>query len=176
MRTIFRRLAALAAAMVTVLTLGPTVAQADYITDPGIGELVPCFRSVRVSDVRAFEGNLGTGTSWTQLTFTVTSTGCLRGGQFSYQTVYGSADSWDFSATSGTVTLVNGDGAPRHLTVWVHRDNSPGPDEYLWMVLTNASSGLNVTDAVAKGYILNDDSVCVPPPDLPPGADYHCSE
>lgn len=193
----FRRLAALAAAAATLPVVVIGVAAGAAGAEPGPGLMsapaattytgppipVPCVRRIEINDRFMLEGTRSSDSdsAYTYMTFEVTTNfSCTREGTVEYQTVNVSADSWDYVATSGTLRFNSGSSATKHITVLVKKDGSPGGTESFALVLTDASSGIDVEDAVGRGNILNDDTVCVPPPGWVPQPpyypDYHCSE
>lgn len=179
MRAAVRRVAA-----AIVAVLGLPVAVTGWLApvataDVGLPPPPPtqCYRVVEVGDRQGFEGSLSeSSASWTLFAFVVSSRGCARSGSVSYQTMHGSTNSFDYTSTSGTITFAAGETGDRLVFVAVSRDGSPGPDERFWVRLHGASSSVDIDDTMGMGTILNDDAVCVPPPDTPPGHDYHCSE
>ncbi len=106
----------------------------------------------------------------------LTSSGCNRGGTINYQTQHITTESFDYAATSGTLTFTAGEATSKIIYVWVTRDGSPGPDEYFSVRLTGPSTDIVVNDGWGLGTIVNDDESCVAPPDLPPGAEWQCME
>jgi hypothetical protein len=173
----FNRLAAIVAAAVgiPVATLGLGAAPAQSVEITPTPELT-CHRVVDVGDERGYEGQTSAWPNATPFRFTVSSTGCARAGTISFQVVHITTDQYDFLTTGGTLTFESGDASNRTATVWVHHDNSPGPDERFYLRLYNPSDSVLIDDGYGIGTIFNDDDYCIPPPDIPPGADYHCSE
>lgn len=174
-----RRLAAaiaIAVGLPVAITVG--VAHADgYSTTP---PPLICERSIRIGNYQGYEGNIPQSGGFyfqTLFSFTVTSSGCNRGGTVAYHTTHLTTEPYDYSSTSGTLTFGAGDPASKTIYVWVTRDGSPGPDEYFWVGLGAPSAGIQIDDGLGLGTILNDDNECVAPPDLPPGyPDWHCME
>lgn len=157
------------------LTNGAAHAQIDPTTPP---PPLVCNRTIDIGDRIANEGTATTSTviALTPFTFTVSSRGCNRAGTVSYRTEHGTTNSYDYVSTSGTLTFAEGDGSNKNITVLVRKDGSPGNNESFRVRLYAPSANVVVDDGSGLGVILNDDTVCQAPPDLPPGTDYHCSE
>lgn len=188
----FAAAAALAAALVCAAGLpagadpapAPAGPAATTAGPAATAVLLPCVRSLSVGDRSVVEGT-PTGvsdTTYTLATFAVTSTGCSRAAAtVSWGTMGMSASApWDYVAWTGTVTFPAGSHATRWVTVLVKKDSSPGPNESYLVLLHTPSSGTVLGDATGVGAIVNDDTVCVPPPGWNPQppyyGDYHCSE
>jgi hypothetical protein len=174
-----RRFVMVAAAVIATLAgSGPAVAAP---ADPGIILPPLCVRHVAIGDRAVYEGTPSGDGSYTSMTFSVTSTGCARGGQVNLTTFGGTALSGiDYLPVSGYVVLPAGSLATRYVTIRVIKDGSPGDHESLFVVLSAPSSGVILDDAVGEGTIVNDDNACAAPPGWLPQPplypDYHCSE
>lgn len=169
MRTVIRRLAAVLAVAIGIPVglAGPAApAQATI-----------CIRTLTVAGDRGYEGTPGSGLAGlpTAFVFTVTSAGCATPSTVRYATQHGTTNAYDLYSSTGTLTFDAGDMSARSIVVWVRKDGSPGPNE-AFSVRLSSPSGAIVADGSATGLIINDDVVCVPPPEVPPGADYHCAE
>lgn len=120
----------------------------------------PCQRSVAVGDVTATEGTAPFGTffPYKPFVFTISSTGCLAAaGTVGFETVHGTADTSDYFAKSGTLTLT-GD-APATITVYVWMDGCTGFDDTFWLKLSGGGllSPIRLVDAWGQATIVNDD-------------------
>jgi Calx-beta domain len=158
-----------AGAVAAAVALGASPAQADWSAPP-------CPRSVSVNDVTAYEGTVTEDYvlfRYKAFTFTVSSGGCAAAGTVSYQTVHGTTEDIDYLAKSGTLSFQAGDGAAQRITVSVWMDRAPGPDEYFYLLLSDASpaASIEVADRQGIATIVNDDEFCAPG-----GGDYHCME
>jgi hypothetical protein len=168
MRNTIKRFAA-----ALVVAVGIPVALAGLAAAPADG--IICIRGLSIQDQRDYEGTPTASSRQTPFVFTVTSIGCTTSATVHYETQHTTTNSYDLAATSGTLTFPAGDASSRSVVVWVQMDGSPGPNESFVVRLSNAAGTL-LADSTAVGTISNDDTFCVPPPEVPPGADYHCAE
>lgn len=113
--------------------------------------------SLAIADASATEGNAGL----TALTFTVTRAGDLGGvSSAAYAVTFGSATADDLSgALTGSVTFAAGQDTAT-LTLQVAGDTVVEADETFTVTLSDAT-GATLSDAVATGTIVNDDSAAV---------------
>ena len=72
-----------------------------------------------------------------------------------FTTSNGSADSGDYTSTSGTLTFAPGQ-TSKTITVLVNGDTTIEPNETLFITLSNATNA-TIFDSLGLGTILNDD-------------------
>ena len=114
----------------------------------------PSQTQISINDVNVVEGNAGT----TMATFTVnlsqpeTTTVTVDFESVDDRAIAGS----DFTAAMGTVTFAPGT-TTQTITVSVTTDLSEEPDEQFFVRLTNATSGIGISDPLGIGQIANDD-------------------
>ena len=111
--------------------------------------------SVSIANVAVAEGNAGTSVA----TFTVTRTGDTSSAfSIDYATSDGTAQAGsDYVATNGTLNFAAGE-LTRTVSVTINGDTAAEADETFTVTLSNASTGVIVTQAQATGTITNDDA------------------
>ncbi len=116
--------------------------------------------TLAINDVTVLEGNSGT----TAMTFTVTrANGSAGAVSADYIIGFGSASASDFAAgtqLNGTVQFAAGQTSAT-ITLEVTGDTAIETNETVTITLSNPTGGATITNAVATGTIVNDDS---PPP------------
>jgi hypothetical protein len=116
---------------------------------------LPCDlpRYISINDVRSYES---TGGGFTTFVFVVETFGCTHAASVGYTTSNGTANSSDFTATSGTLTWAAGDTSARAITVMVNRDSIDESNETFSVSLTQIN-GFTSVNGPGLGTILDDD-------------------
>jgi len=122
------------------------------VTDGGVPSA-----NVSISDVTLAEGDAGDQV----MTFTVTRTNTTGAFTVDFATTNGSAQAGsDYIAASGTLTFTAGGPASQTVSVTIHGDATPEPNEAFTVNLSNlvvTSGAAALVDAVGQGTIVNDD-------------------
>jgi len=122
------------------------------VTDGGVPSA-----NVSISDVTLTEGDSGDQV----MTFTVTRTNTTGAFTVDFATADGSAQNGsDYNETHGTLTFTAGGPASQTISVIVHGDATPEPNEAFSVNLSNlvvASGAAAIVDGVGQGAIVNDD-------------------
>ena len=159
MRASIRRCATIAAACVAV-----PVSVLGALPGPAQALPVACVRQVDISDAMPVaEGNSPTTST---VTFTVSTNACQVAGSVKFETANGDGVGGapaeagiDYLPSSGSLTWLAADVAPKKFDVTVLGDALPEPDEYFRALLTGASEGLVVVKGSGLATINNDDGV-----------------
>ena len=113
--------------------------------------------NVSISDVTLTEGDSGDQV----MTFTVTRTSTSGAFSVDFATADGSAHAADdYAETHGTLTFAAGGAASQTISVIVHGDATPEPNEAFAVNLSNlvvASGAAAIVDGAGQGTIVNDD-------------------
>lgn len=122
------------------------------VTDGGVPSA-----NVSISDVTLTEGDSGDQV----MTFTVTRTNTTGAFTVDYATANGSAlAGGDYDETHGTLTFTAGGPASQTVSVTIHGDATPEPNEAFAVNLSNlvvTSGAAALVDAAGQGSIVNDD-------------------
>jgi len=122
------------------------------VTDGGVPSA-----NISISDVTLTEGDSGDQV----MTFTVTRTNTSGAFTVDFATADGSALAGsDYDATSGTLTFTAGGPASQTISVIVHGDATPEPNEAFTVNLSNlvvTSGAAAIVDGLGQGAIINDD-------------------
>jgi VCBS repeat-containing protein len=122
------------------------------VTDGGVPSA-----NVSISDVTLTEGDSGDQV----MTFTVTRTNTTGAFTVDYATANGSAlAGGDYDETHGTLTFAAGGPASQTVSVTIHGDTTPEPNEAFAVNLSNlvvTSGAAALVDAAGQGSIVNDD-------------------
>lgn len=122
------------------------------VTDGGVPSA-----NVSISDVTLTEGDSGDQV----MTFTVTRTNTTGAFTVDFATTDGSAQNGsDYAETHGTLTFLAGGPASQTVSVTIHGDATPEPNEAFAVNLSNlvvTSGAAALVDAVGQGSIVNDD-------------------
>jgi VCBS repeat-containing protein len=122
------------------------------VTDGGVPSA-----NVSISDVTLTEGDSGDQV----MTFTVTRTNTTGAFTVDYATANGSALAGsDYDETHGTLTFTAGGLASQTVSVTIHGDATPEPNEAFAVNLSNlvvTSGAAALVDAAGQGSIINDD-------------------
>jgi len=122
------------------------------VTDGGVPSA-----NVSISDVTLTEGDSGDQV----MTFTVTRTNTTGAFSVDFATADGSAQAGsDYAETHGTLTFTAGGPASQTISVIVHGDATPEPNEAFAVNLSNlvvTSGAAAIVDGVGQGAIVNDD-------------------
>jgi VCBS repeat-containing protein len=122
------------------------------VTDGGVPSA-----NVSISDVTLTEGDSGDQV----MTFTVTRTNTTGAFTVDYATANGSALAGsDYDETHGTLTFTAGGPASQTVSVTIHGDATPEPNEAFVVNLSNlvvTSGAAALVDAAGQGSIINDD-------------------
>lgn len=112
-----------------------------------------------ISNGRVTEGNAGTAS----MEFTVTLSSIpTENVSLRWRTADGTATApADYTASSGTLAWAAGEDTYKTITVPIHGDTTPEPDEVLTVHLSDFIGAAPSTDTVGTGVIINDDG---PPP------------
>ena len=113
--------------------------------------------NVSISDVTLTEGDSGDQV----MTFTVTRTNTTGAFTVDFATTDGSAQAaTDYAETHGTLTFTAGGPASQTVSVTIHGDTTPEPNEAFAVNLSNlvvTSGAAALVDVVGQGAIVNDD-------------------
>jgi VCBS repeat-containing protein len=122
------------------------------VTDGGVPSA-----NVSISDVTLTEGDSGDQV----MTFTVTRTNTTGAFTVDFATADGSAQNGpDYAETHGTLAFAAGGPASQTVSVTIHGDATPEPNEAFTVNLSNlvvTSGAAALVDAVGQGAIVNDD-------------------
>jgi predicted extracellular nuclease len=122
------------------------------VTDGGVPSA-----NVSISDVSLTEGDSGDQL----MTFTVTRTNTTGAFTVDFATSDGSAQAGgDYVATSGSLTFTAGGPASQTISVTIHGDATPEPNEAFNVNLSNlvvTSGAAAIVDGLGQGAIVNDD-------------------